>query len=571
MNLRRGWGGPACRPYARWMPVLLGLLFMVAPLRLSADALSQLPPAWQGKLQAVPEPDISGTEPVAREAIAEVRERLAGLLQAGETDTDNLAEGYGKLGALYHLFDVGIPARLCWENARVLQPSEFRWPYFAAWQELGDGRTDQALELFMQARELDPDYPPLKLRLGQLWLDTDALDKSQAALQAAAAEPGLRAAALYYLGRIDLLKQDYRRAVERFNEALDIDPEATGVHYPLAQAYRHLGEEALAREHLGQFEMRLPAADDPLVAELKGVLQTAQRHFGRGMKAIMQRDYAAAVEEFQAGLEIDPDNLNARVSYARALFLDGQAEAAETQLKIVLETEPTQVMANFFLALLREAAGEREQAAELYRFILKQDPEHEGAHYYLANLLFRQEKFPEAAQEYRAALDASAQIPPARLLELVALQRAGKPDRELAAELERRIREYPDQQELKYALARLYSLSRDARLRDGVKALKLANQLAPVQPSPPNIAVLALAAAADGQFDQAASLQQQLLDMPVWMLPAPTRLALQDALDAYHKGVMPEEAVWPEDDPMLSPVPFNPDDPFRDYPAAVPF
>jgi hypothetical protein len=35
--------------------------------------------------------------------------------------------------------------------------------------------------------------------------------------------------------------------------------------------------------------------------------------------------------------------------------------------------------------------------------------------------------------------------------------------------------------------------------------------------------------------------------------------------------VMPQQPVWPVDDPELSPVPLNPVEPFRDYPTPVPF
>ena len=80
---------------------------------------------------------------------------------------------------------------------------------------------------------------------------------------------GLRAAALYYLGQLDLLQRDYGAARDHLSEALTLNPEASEVHYPLAQAYRQLGEPALAREHLDKFERREPTADDPLVSELE--------------------------------------------------------------------------------------------------------------------------------------------------------------------------------------------------------------------------------------------------------------------------------------------------------------
>ena len=168
---------------------------------------------------------------------------------------------------------------------------------------------------------------------------------------------------------------------------------------------------------------------------------------------------------------------------------------------------------------------------------------------------------------------ASDRISRAKYIEEIAavLKDKNAPDRELAMELEKLIRVYPDQPELKYALVRLSALSQDSGVRDSVRALTLANQLAPEQPTPPNIQALALAAAADGQFEQAARLQQQVIQMLGWMAPPQQLHALQETLAAYEKGVMPQQSIWPADDPLLSPGPLNPAEPFREYPTAVPF
>jgi len=147
--------------------VILGL-----PLRGSADAVAQLPSAWTGTLTPVPEADISGAERVVQESIAATRGRLAELLDAANTDAANLAVGYGKLAALYQLADIDRAAALCWENARSLQPDEFRWSYYAGYLALTQGQTDTALSRLQRAQELKPDYAPLNLRLGQLWLET---------------------------------------------------------------------------------------------------------------------------------------------------------------------------------------------------------------------------------------------------------------------------------------------------------------------------------------------------------------------------------------------------------------
>jgi tetratricopeptide (TPR) repeat protein len=551
--------------------LLTGLLMLTTPLSLLADALSELPAAWQNRLQPVSEPDLSGAEPAARKAITQTRERLAELLMQDATEATRLAGGYGQLAALYQLSRIDTPAALCWENAHQLQPDEFRWSYYAGYLALKRGQTDIALVALQRAGELKPDYAPLDLRLAQLWLETNELDRAQVALDRASRQAGLRAPALYYLGELDLLRRDYKSAQQHLIEALELAPQASGIHYPLAQAYRHQGQQDLARQHLAEFKPGLPVADDPLVAELQSALESSRADFRIAMRAIKEQDYTSAIQRFEDGLKIDPDNLAARVSYARALYLGRQDEAALEQLNSVLERDPEQTLADFLLAVLRQSRGESDAAKKGYYRILQYDERHAGARFYLANLLFERGQYAEASKEYAAALAVNPDIPPARVLELVARQRAGMSDQEIAVALEQRITDHPEQPELKYALVRLRSLSTDQEVRDSMRALELANQLAPKQPTPPNIAALALAAAADGQFDQAARLQQQVVDMMRWMPEGGAFLRQQTALEAYEDGQMPAQSCWPADDPLLIPPPLNPEEPFRHYPAAVPY
>jgi hypothetical protein len=58
--------------------------------------------------------------------------------------------------------------------------------------------------------------------------------------------------------------------------------------------------------------------------------------------------------------------------------------------------------------------------------------------------------------------------------------------------------------------------------------------------------------------------------MAAWMAPPAEVTVMNNELATYKKGEIPAVA-WPEGDPLLSPPPFDPVAPFRDYPAAVPY
>jgi len=540
-----------------------------APLPLWADALSELPPQWHGKLTAIPEPDVSGAEPLMRKAIGEARREVAKLLRASGADPAVLAAAYGRLGALFVLTQVETQADACLRNAQTLQPQEFRWSYYAGYVAMMAGRTDRALDYLQAAKAINPNYPTLYLRLGKVRLDRGELTKAREALKKIADEPGLLVAANYYLGQIDNLEHRYKDAVAHLQKALAADPGATGVHYPLAQAYRALGQNELARKHLGQFEVRTPLARDPVLDQLQGAVKRSVPAFEKAIYAVRQGDYETAATRFAEGLAVAPNNVAARVSYARVLYLIGKKDEAGKELAAALTADPNEVLANFLQGVLFQEEGRNTEAAASYRRTLELDPKQAGAYFYLANLDLAAGRYAQAARGYGAALAVDKDIPPARLLELVARSRAGESETGIVKALSNLSGEHPDDLQLRYALARLLAAAKDPRARDPARALEIASQLALIQPMPPHLRALALAEASQGKFDQAVQIQQEVI-AAAWTAPPGEASAMEAELDAYKKHEVPTPA-WPPGDALLSPPPFDPIAPFRDYPASVPY
>ena len=414
---------------------LVALLLCLAGT-VAADPVAQPPAAWAARLAPIPESDLSGAEPLMREAIHAARSQVADLLMAADANPKAMARAYGRLGALLVLREVEAPADAAFRNAQTLDPDEFRWPYYAGYLALMSGNADQALTYLERARTLNPDYPPLYLRLGKVQLDRSALPEARAHLERAAQTPGLAAAANYYLGQIANLERRHRDAVAHLEASLAADPQATEAHWPLAQAYRALGQNDLARAHMAQVAARTPRAEDPLLAELEGAARQSVPAFERAVYAVGQRDYKAAAEQFAAGLAVVPDNRAARVSYARVLYLNGDPDGARRELDAALAGEPPIPLGLFLKALLAQGAGDLAAAEALYRRTLEIDPGHLGAGFYLANLDLLAGRFAEAAAGYRRLLSAPEAPAPTRFLWLVAAYRAGMPQAQVAAELE---------------------------------------------------------------------------------------------------------------------------------------
>jgi tetratricopeptide (TPR) repeat protein len=528
------------------------------------------PPARDAELLPVPDLDLSDAEPRAREAIASARDVARTRLADPATGTAELAEAYGRLAGLYHVHEVLAGAKPAYGNARRLDPQHFRWAYLDAWLAQGAGRLDHALAAYEDARAIDPDYAPLALRLGEILLESNRPEDAAGHLREALEEPGLEAPAAFRLGQLALQRRDFAQAESWLRRTLEADPGAEAAYTALALALRAQGQMDAAREALARGGERQALAEDPLVRELEDLDTGARRHFLRGLLAVREGRFADGAEAFGQGLEEDPDNLAARVSHARALYLAGKRGEARGQLEAVLERRPGETLATFLLGLLLEAEGETGAARQAYERCLAAQPGHPGASHHLGLLAFR-------GGEWRLAADlltqAAARFPDnitARVLALVAESRAGGDWVEIAAGLETMTAEQPGHPLPRYALSRLRSAAEDSRVRDPARGLARAENLLLNGTIPPVYEALALAQAANGNPEAALAALEAAeagYRRSGAMIFLPRLQAQRERLAA---GSLPAGA-WPEDDPVLVPPPPDPRGVFQEYPTPRPF
>ncbi len=546
---------------------LVILLLLTGVRTASGDALSALPAPWADELLPVPEVNLDVHEVVVRTSLAEVRTSAEAALQKTDARAA-LATAYGELGELYQVHSLHQPAEQCYENAMRLAPQEFRWAYYAAWLAAETGRAQLAITRFEHARKLNPDYPPVTLRLADLWLELNELEQASAAYRTLINTRGLEAAAHYGLGQIAMLQRDYDIAIEELDRVLALDPAATRIHYPLAQALRALQRDAEAREHLALRGDGLPAVEDPLVTQLEAMKTGASVHFLRAMKAIKARDYATAESAFMHGLAIEPDNANAHVSYARVRYLLGDKAGARQALEKALVLQPDNTLGLFLLGVLQDEAGEADTAAGFYRQVLEIDPAHDGAHFYLGNHYYRQGDYAAAGRHYKSASEIDARNLPPRMLYLTILDKLDAPDTIKQRQLEQALQELPEQPLITLRLARLLAISRDPRVRDPETALHMAQQLAAQRMIPPHQEVLALAYAATGDYEQASTIQEALVSFAAWSMPAEAERLLQ-VQKAYQQEQLPSaDGIRGQ---SLPPPRVDGVGPFRDYQAARPY
>lgn len=135
-----------------------------------------------------------------------------------------------------------------------------------------------------------------------------------------------------------------------------------------------------------------------------GGLAESYYHFSLAKMHEFNKDFEAAISEYEKTLNLYADENWVRLEYARALWNAGRMSKAIDECGVIIEKEPENVEARYLLAQIysgfRGQEGMREKAVAEFRRILEINPEHFESFYYLGQLYLNEEEFPEAAEAF---------------------------------------------------------------------------------------------------------------------------------------------------------------------------
>jgi tetratricopeptide (TPR) repeat protein len=399
-------------------------------------------------------PDLSRMEPSVRAQIAAQYETLRGLTDHRTTQPADLARAYGALGGLLLAAESFDAAEPCYLHAEALAPDDMRWPYYLGHVYIGKQQPERAIAAFQRALALRPADMATLVWLGTVYVNQGRPEAATPLFTQALALQPRDVSAHYGLGRAALLQHDYRRAAEQFELVLAIDPRATIAHYPLAQAYRALGDTAKADAHLRQRGGVEVGPPDPLMAEVRGLLQSAASEEARGVRALESGDIAAALTHFRRAVDLAPDNPSPRHRLATALSLTGDTAAAIDQFEETLRRSPDFAPAHYSLGVVLSSQGRYAEAIEHLQAAVRQQPDDVAARLQLGEAFGRSRQFDKSLAQYRQVLAADPQQADAQFgyaMSLVGLGRYSDARAALSAGAAR----HPEQPRFSDALARL--------------------------------------------------------------------------------------------------------------------
>jgi tetratricopeptide (TPR) repeat protein len=449
---------------------------------------------------------------MAPSAQKQIRDQYASLQQtiANHRNVVELSRAYGQMGKLLMAAQDYDPAEAALLDAQSLDSSEFRWPYYLAHLYRAQGDIGKSTALFERALQLNPDDPAALVWLGNAYLSSGRPDTAQPEFEKALALVPGSLSARYGLGRTALARNDPRRAVTYFEEILSIDPTATGVHYPLSQAYSALGDTAKAGAHLRLRQNRDIIPTDPLMTEIEQLLQSPQTFETLGIRALDNKDWQGAAAQFRRGLELAPDSASLKFRLATTLNMMGDGKGSEALFEEVVRTSPDYFPAQFSLGVLRQAQGRHDDAVKRFSAAIAQRADYAEAHIRLAVSLRHLGRLKDALTQYQQVMTANPQNPEAQFGSATTLAQLHR-DQEAEAQLMAGMKAFPDNPIFPHGMARLLATSADDHVRDGQRAMVLVQDLVKRGRTLELGETLAMTLAELGQYDQAASIQRDVI------------------------------------------------------------
>jgi tetratricopeptide (TPR) repeat protein len=498
-------------------------------------------------------PDISAAAPPVQ---AQLREAFASLQQkiaVASSPAGERAAAYGEMGRLFFATEYLDAAEACFLNAQALEPTDLRWPYFLAHIHRRKNEPGKAAALFERVLALEPGNVPALIWLADMRLVEGRPDAAEAPLAKALTLAPREAAALDRAGRAALARRDYATAVKDLGTALEIQPQASSLHYPLSLAYRGLGDTPNADAHLKRRGDVDVAPSDPLMQGVGALLQNASAAEVRGATALANRQWAAAVEALRQAIALSPDNAFTHLNLGTALFETGDAKTALDEFQTAIRLSPGLSKAHYGAGIVLEAAGRDREAIAAFTKAVDAEPASIEARMSLADALRRNARDRESLPHYAEVIARSPAVSQATFGYAMALVRLGR-YLEARDRLEAATKTYADQPGFAHALARLLSASPDGSVRDGPRAMTLMQGLLQNQRTPELMQTMAMTLAELGRFEEAAKWQREAVAAAGRLDRPDLTSRLSENLARYERR-LPCRIPWPDTDPVFHPRP----------------
>lgn len=203
-------------------------------------------------------------------------------------------------------------------------------------------------------------------------MDLGQYQEARQSLEQIVAEDDFNAEAHFLLGLAYFNLEEYTRARDSFERALELDPDrAAAIHHNLGALAYQMGDMETA---LSEFQAALDAdPDDPDTHYQLGATYLVMALPSGAMEPNPEM-VNKAEEQFRRALELADEKPEAKIGLANVHLVKGEVEQAIVLLEEVLEVNPEMREALFALGRAYLTAGEVEKAEATLERFLETDP-----------------------------------------------------------------------------------------------------------------------------------------------------------------------------------------------------
>ncbi len=299
--------------------------------------------------------------------------------------------------------------------------------FLAGWRVSGPNAPAAIRPMLARALELDPDNVDALSTLGGMESDAGELAPAETHLRRAVRLEPRFGDAHYNLGNVLFQKGSSDEAIAQYEKALQLRPDLVEAHINLGTLFSQTNR---LQEAIAHFETAL--ALQP---------RNAAIHYSLGNILLQKGSAEEALGHFRRGLELRPRDPVARNAFANLLVQKGDFEEAVAQYREAIALKPDYLNAHYNLGGVLLQQGKLDDAATHYARVLELKPDDVEAHDNLGSIFHRKGKYDEAIGHFEKALAVKA-----------------------------------DDVQAQNNLAWIFAASPRGSLRDGARAVKLAEQ-----------------------------------------------------------------------------------------------
>jgi DNA-binding winged helix-turn-helix (wHTH) protein/Tfp pilus assembly protein PilF len=182
----------------------------------------------------------------------------------------------------------------------------------------------------------------------------------------------------HVLGKLD--RAEMRKALERFQKAVKLDPVSAQAHAGMADTYAMMTTLAIGSPSSNLANAR-KAANRAI--ELNSVLALPHASLGL-VRVLADFDFVAAEREYRTALKLDADSIIALHGYACFLANSGRLIEARNVVQRAQRLDPVSPLIGVAAAKIEWYDHRFERAIEILRDVLELEPSYSAASYYMA-------------------------------------------------------------------------------------------------------------------------------------------------------------------------------------------